>query len=858
MKKLMLLDGMSLINRAFYALPPLTTKAGVPTNAVLGFLNIYFKLLEEEAATHIAVVFDLPAPTFRHKRFSEYKATRKPFPSELRTQIPILKDLLAMMNISVVGLEGFEADDVMATIAVRAETEGFLTTIVTGDRDLLQIATNRIKIRIPKTKQGQTTTEDYFASDFIEKMGITPTEYIDAKALMGDASDNIPGVAGIGEKTALKLIQEHKTLENAIVAAASGKSAVMKNLVEQADIARLSKELATIVIDADVDVSLDSLLMGDMLTLAVFDEFRRLELRSLLKKFDTDFKSPSKISDQSSNVKTYDNLDKSIPCAYFLIDGVGVVLAQNDYVIALSDGEIKDFFESDVPKIGFDVKKDIRLLRSKNIQLNNLLFDGLIGGYLLGHLKDGDGVNELSLQYLGETLIVAEKNDTQLSLLDEPVDETVDLSQYYPHAMAILRSYAIINEQIKSQNMDKLFNEIEMSLIGVLADMEYYGVEMDADFIREYGDRLDVDINRLTSEIHGLAGKEFNINSPKQLAAILFEDMGLRGGKRTKTGFSTNVEVLQKLAQEHEIAAKILEYRSYAKLKSTYVDGLLASICPETDRIHTTFNQALTTTGRLSSNDPNLQNIPIRTALGRELRRAFVAADGFVFIDADYNQIELRILAQLSGDETFLSAFTQNQDIHRITAARVFHVDFDDVTDQMRSYAKAVNFGIVYGISAFSLAEDINVSVKEADGFIQNYFARYPAVKAFMGRAVAQAKHMGYAETLWGRRRELPELKHTNFNMRNFGERAAMNMPVQGSAADIIKIAMIKVYNRLRDEGLKSRLILQIHDELLIEAAVDEVDVVKQILMEEMQNTVEMDVPLTIDINVGVNWFDAK
>jgi len=859
-KKLMLLDGMSLINRAFYALPPMTTKSGIPTNALLGFLNIYFKLLDEESPSHVAVIFDLPAPTFRHIKFEQYKATRKPFPNELRAQIPILKELLNTMGVEVLGVEGYEADDLMATLAVQAENEGFLTTIVTGDRDLLQCATDRIKIRIPKTKAGQTTTEDYFASDFIEKMGITPTEYIDVKALMGDASDNIPGVAGIGEKTALKIIIEFKNIEAAIMEAGNIRPpSAGQKLALHADTARLSKELVTIAKDAPVNVSVDALIAKDMFTPEFFEELKRLELKSILKKFADKTDGADKAKAPTANCRPYDDLDKNSPCAYFLVSTESAILAQNGDIFEIFDGDVKDFFEGSTPKVGFDVKKDMRNLRGQNIEFNNLHFDALIGGYLLGHLKDGDSVNELSLQYLGETLYVAEKSETQLSLLDDASsDDGVDLSQYYGHVLAIWLAYSIIEEQLNTQEMQKLFYEIEMPLLSVLADMEHYGVAMDSGFIREYGERLDVDINRLTSEIYALAGKEFNINSPKQLATILFEDMGLRGGKRTKTGFSTNVEVLQKLAMEHSIAAKILEYRSFTKLRSTYVDGLLAAISPQTDRIHTTFNQALTSTGRLSSADPNLQNIPVRTTLGRELRRAFVASDGFVFVDADYNQIELRILAELSGDETFLAAFSENKDIHRITAARVFHVDFDEVTDQMRSYAKAVNFGIVYGISAFSLAEDIKVSVKEAEGFIQNYFARYPAVKAFMGRAVAQAKHMGYAETLWGRRRELPELKHANFQTRSFGERAAMNMPVQGSAADIIKIAMVKVHARLRDEGLKSRLILQVHDELLIEAATDEVDTVRKILMEEMQNTVSMSVPLTIDIDTGANWYDAK
>ncbi|MDR2166279.1 MAG: DNA polymerase I [Clostridiales bacterium] len=868
-KKLMLLDGMSLINRAFYALPPLTTAAGVPTNALLGFLNIYFKLLEEEAASHVAVVFDLPGPTFRHKKFAEYKATRKPFPKELQAQIPLLKDLLTTMNIPIVSLEGYEADDVMGTLAVKSQDLGFSTTIVTGDRDLLQIATDSIKIRIPRTRGGQTITEDYFAADFSEKMGITPTEYIDMKALMGDSSDNIPGVAGIGEKTALKIIQEFGNIEAAIAAVNADITCVKpkkaaQNLLEMAEIARLSKELATIVTDAEIDFDPERLKPGEMFNPQAFEEFRRLELKSLMKKFGNLSNERSSAQISGEILDKMPEIPPDMPVVYHILReggaARGFALAFGEKIAFLPHiSALGDFFQGPNPKIGFDTKKDIHFLRQNGIEVNNLAFDLLIAGYLLGNLKDGDSIADLSLEYLKEPLDLPKAKDTQLSLLEQHEESSEDLAQTaFGYVSAISRAYPLMRDLLAGQGMDKLFYEVEIPLISVLADMESRGIAIDSNFIKEYGKNLDVDISRLTGEIYDLAGSEFNINSPKQLAKVLFEDLGLRGGKRTKTGFSTNVEVLQKLAREHAIAAKILEYRSYAKLRSTYVDGLLNAINPETGRVHTTFNQAVAATGRLSSNHPNLQNIPVRTALGRELRRAFVAAPGFVFVDADYSQIELRILAELSGDETFLTAFAQKQDIHRITAARVFQVDFDEVTDSMRSAAKAVNFGIVYGISAFALAEDINVSVREAESFIKGYFARYPAVSAYMERAVADAKVKGYSETLWGRRRPLPELSHSNFQTRAFGERAAMNMPVQGSAADIIKIAMVKVYNRLRAEGLQSRLILQIHDELLIEAAEGEIEAVRAILLDEMQNAVQMSVPLDIDINIGANWYDAK
>ncbi|MCL2397364.1 MAG: DNA polymerase I [Defluviitaleaceae bacterium] len=877
-KKLMLLDGLSLINRAYYALPAFSTKDGIPTGAILGFLNIYFKLIEEERPVYGAVAFDLPAPTFRHKQYTEYKATRKPFPEELVAQIPILKELLATMNIPTVQMEGYEADDIMGMLARQAEAEGYHTTIVSGDRDLLQLATSAVKIRIPKTSRGQTTTEDYYAADVAEKIGVTPTEYIDVKALMGDASDNIPGVPQIGEKTAVKIIQQYGNIEAAI---ADVDNVMPKrasdSLRQHADLARLSKELATIITTEDAGVGIDELRLGETINEASLEEFRRLELRSLLKKYSKARKKDREPGTGSHNVgrivsaAEFAEFTAKTPagqaCAYhFALEGgtpVGLAVACSGESVFLpldadSMGCIGAFFQGDVIKIGFDAKKDAHLLAKQGIAIKNLAFDLLLAGYLLNNVKDGDGLNDVSLEYLKESIYMPTAAEAQISLLYVEVDtlqETADAA--LARADVIARVYPIMAEMLKEQQLDGLFYEIEMPLLAVLTNMEQLGIKVDGKFIAEYGDMLDGHINRLTTEIYALAGSEFNINSTKQLAKVLFEDLGIPSVKKTKTGYSTNMEVLEKLAANHEIAHKILEYRSYTKLRSTYVDGLAAAIGPD-GRIHTTFNQALTSTGRLSSNDPNLQNIPVRTELGRELRRAFVPRDGYVFVDADYSQIELRILAHLSQDETFLTAFRENQDIHRITAAQVFHVGFDEVTDQMRRMAKAVNFGIVYGISAFSLAEDIKVSVREADGFIEGYFAKYPTVKHYLDWTVATAKEVGYAQTIFNRRRNLPELAHSAFVTRSFGERAAMNMPVQGSAADIIKIAMVKVHGRLKREGLESKLILQVHDELLIEAKEAEVEQVRAILRDEMENAVQLSVPLAIDINVGKSWYDAK
>jgi DNA polymerase-1 len=556
-------------------------------------------------------------------------------------------------------------------------------------------------------------------------------------------------------------------------------------------------------------------------------------------------------------------LDDNAVCAYRLTvengEIAGLAVQSGEDMIYLPDNaEIAPFFEGPYAKVAFDAKKDINLLRKQGVAMRNLAFDLLLAGYLLGNVKDGDNLGDVSLEYLGSGIAMPAVGEAQISLLDEPVDTTQEAADAaFAQISVISRVHPMMAAALEEQNLNPLYYDIEMPLLHVLADMENIGVRCDGDFIKAYGEKLTAVIDRLTAEIHDLAGGEFNINSTKQLSKVLFEDLGIRSIKKTKTGHSTNVEALEKLAAHHEIARKILEYRSHTKLRSTYVDGLLAAIGAD-GKIHTTFNQALTATGRLSSMEPNLQNIPVRTQLGRELRRAFVPSGGFVFVDADYSQIELRVLAHLSQDETFLAAFRQNQDIHRITAARVFHMPFEDVTEDMRRIAKAVNFGIVYGISAFSLAEDIKVSVREAEGFIHNYFARYPDVKRYIDNAVAAAKQKGYAETIFGRRRHIPELVQANYNTRSFGERAAMNMPVQGAAADIIKIAMIKVHGRLRDEGLESRLILQVHDELLIEAKIGEEEAVKRILLDEMENAVNLTVPLSIDINIGKSWYDAK
>ena len=880
--KIMLMDGLSLINRAFYALPLLTTKDGLPTNAIIGFLNIFFKQIEDESPAYVAVAFDLPQPTFRHLRSVEYKATRKPFPDDLSAQIPLLKDVLRAMNVPIVEAAGYEADDIMGTLACRAEKQGLAPTIVTGDRDLLQIATDAIRVRIPRTSRGQTTVEDYYAADFIEKMGVTPTQYIDVKGLMGDASDNIPGVPTIGEKTAIRIIQAFGDIETAIAAVMANPDAVSpkraaQNLLEYADLARLSKELATIVTDADIPQTMEDLRLGEVINPASIGEFRRLELKSLLKKFGGEIaaKSPEITAHTAISGRILHNpaeissflaeLPTNRPVAYHIVyeggtaAGLAIAAADNIVYISLQHiefSQVAPFFEGDYPKVAFDAKKDLHLLRRHGCEMKNLVFDLLLAGYLLGNVNDGDSISDISLEYLKQAISTPVVQE-QLSLFEAVETPAASADLAFAQVDVVAQVHPLMAQMLENQQLDRVFYEIEMPLLFVLADMEEAGIAIDANFLTEYGKTFGEKIDALTKEIHALGGSEFNINSTKQLAKVLFEDLGIKSLKKTKTGHSTNVEVLEKLAPQHEIAAKILEYRSYTKLRSTYVDGLLAAIADD-GRVHTTFNQAVSATGRLSSVEPNLQNIPVRTALGRELRRAFVARAGCVFVDADYSQIELRVLAELSQDPTMLAAFAEGQDIHGITAAQVFGVAFDEVDADKRRIAKAVNFGIVYGISAYGLAEDIKVSVREAESFISGYFDKYPLVKQYLDSTVESARQAGYASTIFGRRRRIPELFHQAHNTRSYGERIAMNMPVQGTAADIIKIAMVRVFRRLRAEGQEARLILQVHDELLIETPVDEVDMVREIMIDEMQNAVKLTIPLSIDVETGKSWYDAK
>jgi DNA polymerase-1 len=881
MEKIILIDGNSLINRAFYAMPLLTNRNGEYTNAVYGFMNIFFRLLDDEKPDRAVVCFDVHQPTFRHLEYSEYKGTRKGMPEELRPQLPMLKTMLAAMNIVTCELGGYEADDLLGTLAVRSAQAGLAPVIVSGDRDLLQLASDVIKIKIIKTKGGSTVTEDYYAENVKEVYGVTPTEFIDVKALMGDTSDNVPGVPSIGEKTAVKLIQAYKTVEDTIRAAKEKPAEVKpkkacENLVTYEEQALMSKWLVTINTQAPIEQDLDDTVIRDMFNTAAYELFKNNEFKTLLNKFDA--KSMLEVSE---NRKDFEFLD-SVKAANDFISGINP-FEETAYTLITENGEIKGialtadggtvvirlsasdvlsvakpYLESDTPKIVHDAKTDIVLLQRLGIHLDGVIFDTMIGAYILNSSQSSYEYNELAEEYLTESYISEEGllgKGRSKKTLDE-LDDAAFCSYFGAKCDVTYRLKDVMDNRLKADNQSDLYYNIELPLVYVLADMELDGIAADKSELAEYGKMLTAKIDELTADIYWLAGEEFNINSPKQLSHILFEKLGLKGGKKTKTGWSTAADVLEKLRYEDEIVDKVLTYRSYSKLKSTYVDGLSAVIDPKSGRIHSTFNQTITTTGRISSTEPNLQNIPIRLELGRELRKVFKPEKDYVYVDADYSQIELRVLAHMADDKELIRAFKEGQDIHTLTASQVFNVPFEEVTSLQRRNAKAVNFGIIYGIGAYSLSQDIGVSVKEADRYMTGYFEKYPSIKQFMDSCVANAKATTKAVTLFGRTRYIPELASNNFVQRSFGERAAMNMPVQGTAADIIKIAMVRVHDRLK--GMKSKLILQVHDELLIEAHNSELETVRDMLKTEMENAVKLSVPLEVDVHTGNTWYEAK
>ena len=883
-EKIMLIDGNSIVNRAFYGVPLLTNGEGRYTNGVYGFLNILFKLLDEEQPDYLAVAFDLHAPTFRHRTFDGYKGTRKGMPEELREQMPLLKEVLQAMHIPIFEQEGFEADDILGTLSALAEKNGIVPVVVSGDRDLLQLAGETLKVRIPKTKGGRTETEDYYAADVQAKYGVTPAEFIDMKALMGDASDNIPGVPGIGEKTAAKIITQYHDIETAIAHAAEIKpKKASENLAAYQEQARLSKFLATIVRDMPLEWDKETLKIGDMFNQTAYELVKRLEFKSMFSRFEGSASAPKQaeqtyrfVADREGAKEVLAALKKGEVGYAFVYEneeGQGLALYQEqlggvwmEASMAFLMQELLEIFQpffadSAYRKIGHDVKKDIRFLRSYGYDGFTAEFDTAIGAYILNATGSSYEYDDIAAAFLNETYPSQEevfgKGRTKKAFAALPEAERTAYGAR--QAEIFFRARKVMEERLAENEQKSLFYDMEMPLIYVLADMEKYGIKVDKAALLAYQKRLGESLDGMEEEIYALAGEKFNINSPKQLGVILFEKLGLKGGKKTKTGYSTAADVLEKLRTAHPIVERILHYRQLAKLKSTYADGLLAVMDAETEKIYSTFNQTITATGRISSTEPNLQNIPVRLELGRELRKIFIPESAeFCFLDADYSQIELRVLAHISGDESLIAAFKSNQDIHRMTASQVFHVPFDEVTPLQRSNAKAVNFGIIYGKGAFSVGQDLGISRKEAEEYINAYFARYPKIKTFMEDTIKNGTKNGYVSTLWNRRRNMPELQSSNFMQRAAGERAAMNMPIQGTAADIIKLAMIKVHRALQEGGYRSRLILQVHDELLIEAYKEEKDAVAKILKENMEHAADLLVPLDVDVHEGASWFEAK
>lgn len=885
--KLVLIDGHSILNRAFFGIPDLTNSEGLHTNAVYGFLNIMFKILEEEQPDYLTVAFDVSEPTFRHKMFAAYKGTRKPMAEELRQQVPLMKEMLKAMGITVVEKGGYEADDILGTIAKQSEAKGLTVSVVSGDRDLLQLATDRIKIRIPKTKRTGTEIEDYNTKEVIEKYQVTPIEFIDVKALMGDTSDNIPGVPGIGEKTATAIIAQYGSIENAYVHVDEIRPPrASRNLKENYELAQMSKTLATIEIHAAIPYELEQAKIAGISSLYTEEAYllcKRLEFKNLLGRFEVDTKK-SRETEQFHKITSSEEAKSFLASLKGRACGFKVVLSEKEEKLLgfavsvagadtaflqigekLSQDELLSLFlNSEAASYAtLDLKpqlKPLGLIEKKkygSISLENL-FDDTIAAYLLNPIKNEYPYEDIAKDYL--SLFIPSRAD----LIGKQTYEAAMAGQeeafltcvcYQAYVAAAAKEK--MEQQLKETGMFSLFSEIEMPLVFTLADMENEGIIACGDALKEYGDKLAVRIAELETQIQEAAGEAFNINSPKQLGVILFEKLKMPYAKKTKTGYSTAADVLDRLAPEFPIVADILEYRQLTKLKSTYADGLVTYI-REDGRIHTSFNQTITATGRLSSTEPNLQNIPMRIELGRLIRKAFVPKDGYVFLDSDYSQIELRVLAHMSGDEKLIEAYQQAQDIHRITASQVFHIPFDEVTDLQRRNAKAVNFGIVYGISSFGLSQDLSISKKEAAEYIERYFETYPKIKTFLDGLVEQAKQTGYVTTMFGRRRPVPELSSSNFMQRSFGERIAMNSPIQGTAADIIKIAMIRVHDRLLEEGLQSRLILTVHDELLVETAKEETEQVKAIMEEEMHHAADLKVTLEVDTHAGNNWYEAK
>ncbi|MEI3232928.1 MAG: DNA polymerase I [Intestinibacter bartlettii] len=880
-KRLIIIDGNSIINRAFYALPDMSNSEGLKTNAIFGFVRMMFKIIEDYQPTHMSVAFDKKAPTFRHKQYADYKAGRKKMPDELAQQLQPLKDLLDKFNINRLELEGYEADDLIGTVARLGEENDFKVYIVTGDKDAIQLASHKTTTLI--TKKGVGEVEEYDYDSVLERYEMTPTQFIDLKGLMGDKSDNIPGVPGVGEKTGIKLLKQYSTIENLIEHTDELKGSIKKKIEENKDLALMSKELATIITNVPIEVKLEDLEYGDYNKDDVVEKFKEFGFTSLITKLlDIEGGETTIKEEIDLKIEHLDNVEDFIKKAEenkkVIIDVIGkegnILDKRVLYVFLSLDGnEIYYVNEDELPQIktllsnpeikkhGYDLKEDYILLKPYEIELNSMDFDITIAEYLIDSKSSTSyECSAIAMKYL--TRKIKSKEDllgkgAKAKKFDEI--EFDELSAYIGDILNTVNGvYPKMEENLKETEMDGLFYHVEMPLVEVLGSMEYIGMKVDKDQLNELKEKFTTIINELENEIFELAGEPFNINSPKQLGVVLFEKLGLPVIKKTKTGYSTNAEVLEKLRDKHEIIDKITEYRQIVKLNSTYVEGLLKIINPKTGRIHSSFNQTITTTGRISSTEPNMQNIPVKTEMGRDIRKVFVADENCKLVDADYSQVELRVLAHMSGDENMIDAFKHGEDIHSKTASQIFDVDIKDVTSKQRIEAKAINFGIIYGKTDFGLSQDLNIPVATAKAYIDSYFNKYPKIKEFMDEAVESATETGYATTILNRRRYIPEIKASNFIVRNQGKRFAMNAPIQGSAADIIKVAMVNVYNKLKENNMKSRLILQVHDELIVEAVDEELEMAEKIVREEMENAQSMDVKLDVDLNTGDSWYETK
>lgn len=904
MEKLVVIDGNSILNRAFYGIMSskmLQTADGTYTNAVYGFLAIMFKILDDVKPEYLAVAFDVKHPTKRHEMYKEYKGTRKGMPDELAVQMPIIKNVLRAMNIRVIELPGYEADDILGTLAKYSEKQGVDTILLTGDRDSFQLASNHITIRIPRTKAGKTEVEDFDRNKILEVYGLEPEQLIEVKGLMGDTSDNIPGVPGVGEKTALNLIKEFSNINSIYEKLENGenvaKGKLKENLESNKDLAILSRELGRIDVNAPIEKELSTLKVQDWNKKEVYELFKELRFNKYIERFNlensetieekdaTNLFDYEELFDEFKIKEVLENISKTKELVYSfemketndntliikkVIEYVTVYdqEANKIYSFKFNKDLIKDIFENEeVKKCGYRVKTDYIVLYQYDIKAKNVMYDAKIAAYVLNSTSNAYSLEEIAKQYLDMDIVEytqVEEKEEQTSLFDMMQDAQEDTSTDKADYKNALYTYVIgasktkLLEELKNINSLDLFNEIEMPVATILAEMQIEGVYVDEKEIVKYGDTLKKHIEELRIDIYKLADEEFNINSTKQLGVILFEKLQLTPSKKTKSGYSTDVDALEKLKGDHPIIEKILEYRQLTKLNSTYVEGMIPFINSKTGRVHTFFHQTITATGRLSSTEPNLQNIPTRTELGKKLRKVFKAEEGNIFLDADYSQVELRVLAHMSNDQTMIDAFNSGADIHTISASQVFKVPVEEVSKQLRSKAKAVNFGIVYGISEFGLAEQIDIKRNEAKQYIEQYLETYHGIKEFMDDVVEGAKRKGYVETIFSRRRYIPELSSNNYMVRKFGDRAAMNTPIQGTAADIMKIAMIKVYNELKNKGLKSKIVLQIHDELLLEVPMEEKEEVSNLLKECMESAATLKVPLIVEVEEGKNWYQAK